>query len=143
MKRLHTRAMTRELDRQAGDEAEKHRHSAEVGDRLAVDLALGIWEIDDAVGDGVVAPDDVVAVDVGGAAVALLLDADDLALLGQRRDDPAEVDAIFLQTIKQHALKFEARTFYAGVGLANNKDYELPVDSSEDYVVNYKGLQEI
>ena len=57
--------------------------------------------------------------------------------------DPAEVDTIFLQTIKQHALKFDARTFYAGVGLANNKNYELPVDSSEDYVVNYQGLQEI
>ena len=57
--------------------------------------------------------------------------------------DPSEIDTIFLQTIKQHAMKFEARTFYAGVGLANNKDYELPVDSSEDYVVNYKGLKEI
>lgn len=57
--------------------------------------------------------------------------------------DPAEVDTIFLQTIKQHALKFEARTFYAGVGLANARDYEVPVDSSEDYVVNYQGLQEI
>src|SRR5690606_20428404 len=57
--------------------------------------------------------------------------------------DPAEVDIVFLQTIKQHALKFKARIFYAGVGLANNNDYELPVDSSEDYVVNYPGLKEI
>lgn len=57
--------------------------------------------------------------------------------------NPTDVDTIFLQTIKQHALKFKARTFYAGVGLANNRDYELPVDSSEDYVVNYQGLQEI
>jgi hypothetical protein len=32
-------------------------------------------------------------VDVGGVAVGLLLDADHLAALGQRRDDPAEVDA--------------------------------------------------
>lgn len=57
--------------------------------------------------------------------------------------DPAEVDTIFLQSIKQHALKFEARTFYAGVGLANAKDYELPVDNNENYVVNYQGLREI
>lgn len=57
--------------------------------------------------------------------------------------DPAEVDTVFLQNIKEHALKFNARTFYAGVGLANSKDYELPVDSNEGYVVNYKGLQEI
>ncbi|MGB7785532.1 MAG: Na(+)-translocating NADH-quinone reductase subunit F [Salinimicrobium sp.] len=57
--------------------------------------------------------------------------------------DPKEIDMIFLETIKQHAQKFDAKTFYAGVGLANSKDYELPVNSSEDYVVNYNGLQEI
>ncbi len=57
--------------------------------------------------------------------------------------DPKEFDMIFLETIKQHAKKFEAKTFYAGVGLANSKDYNLPVNSSEDYVVNYNGLIEI
>lgn len=57
--------------------------------------------------------------------------------------DPKEVPYIFLETIKEHAKKFNARTFYAGVGLANSRDYELPVDSSDDYVVNYAGLQEI
>ncbi|WP_029035233.1 hypothetical protein [Salinimicrobium terrae] len=57
--------------------------------------------------------------------------------------DPREIPMIFLETIKQHALKFDACTFYAGVGLANSKDYELPVSSSEDYVVNYPGLKEI
>ena len=57
--------------------------------------------------------------------------------------DPKEIDMIFLETIKQHAQKFNARTFYAGVGLANSSDYEKPVSSSEDYVVNYAGLQEI
>ena len=57
--------------------------------------------------------------------------------------DPGEIPYIFLESIKQHALKFEAKTFYAAVGLANSKDYELPVSSSEDYVVNYPGLKEI
>ena len=57
--------------------------------------------------------------------------------------DPSEVDAIFYQSIKEQALKFKARTFYAGVGLANSKDYELPVNSDDDYVVNYPGLKEI
>ena len=57
--------------------------------------------------------------------------------------DPAEIDMIFLESIKQHALKFEARTFYAGVGLANSRDYELPVSSDDDYVINYTGLKEI
>lgn len=58
-------------------------------------------------------------------------------------DNPKEVDAIFMETIKQHALKFNARTYWAGVGLANSIDYDLPVDTEEDYVVNYSGLQEI
>ena len=57
--------------------------------------------------------------------------------------DPKEIDMIFLETIKQHAQKFNARTFYAGVGLAISQDYERPVDKDEDYVVNYNGLQEI
>lgn len=57
--------------------------------------------------------------------------------------DPKEIPFMFLETVKQHALKFDAKTFYAGVGLANSKDYELPVNSADDYVVNYNGLQEI
>ena len=57
--------------------------------------------------------------------------------------DPREIDMIFLETVKQHADKFNARTFYAGVGLANSEDYEKPVVSTEDYVVNYPGLKEI
>jgi hypothetical protein len=57
--------------------------------------------------------------------------------------NPKEIDMIFLESVKQHALKFDAITYYAGVGLANSKDYELPVNSSENYVVNYNGLQEI
>lgn len=57
--------------------------------------------------------------------------------------DPKEIDMVFLEVVKEHAKKFDAKTFYAGVGLANSKDYELPVDSTEDYVVNYSGLQEI
>lgn len=56
---------------------------------------------------------------------------------------PKEIDRISMESIKQHALKFNARTFYAGVGLANSDDYELPVNSSEEYIINYDGLQEI
>ena len=58
-------------------------------------------------------------------------------------DDPNEYDVVFFETMKQYALKFKARTFYAPVGLANAKDYELPVTSAEDYVVNYPGIKEI
>lgn len=58
-------------------------------------------------------------------------------------DDPKDYDVVFMETIKEHALKFEAKIFYAGVGLANAKDYHLPVNKEEDFVVNYAGLQEI
>lgn len=58
-------------------------------------------------------------------------------------EDPEEVDLVFMETIKEHALKFEAKTFYAGVGLANSSNYEAPVSNAEDYVVNYSGLKEI
>ncbi len=57
--------------------------------------------------------------------------------------DPKEIDLVFMESIKQHALKFEARTFFAGVGLAHADNYELPVNDTENYVVNYNGLQEI
>ena len=58
-------------------------------------------------------------------------------------DDPKEIDRILMDEVKEHALKFEARTFYAGVGLANSRDYEKPVLNDEDYIVNYEGLQEV
>lgn len=58
-------------------------------------------------------------------------------------DDPNVFDVVFLETIKEHALKFKAKTFYAAVGLANAEDYESPVTSDSDYVVNYPGIKEI
>ncbi len=57
--------------------------------------------------------------------------------------DPKYYDPQLMKEIKDHALKFKARTFYAGVGIANSVDYEKPVVKDEDYTVNYDGLQEI
>ena len=57
-------------------------------------------------------------------------------------DDPAAFDPAFMKDIKDHAEKFNAKTFYAGVGLANSKNYEDPITSDEDYVVNYAGWME-
>ena len=57
--------------------------------------------------------------------------------------DPKDYDQVQLRKIKSHAEKFNAVTFYAGVGLARAGDYEEPVTSDEDYVVNFDGLQEI
>jgi hypothetical protein len=52
-------------------------------------------------------------------------------------------DEELMQKVSKHAVNYEAKTFYAGVGVANSISYELPVDSEEDYVLNYTGLIEI
>lgn len=58
-------------------------------------------------------------------------------------EDPRKFDLKFMEKIRDHAQKFNARTFYAGVGLANSADYEKPISRDEDYIINYEGLQEI
>lgn len=57
--------------------------------------------------------------------------------------DPERFDAVYMETVKQHALKFKARTYYAGVGLANAADYEAPLQKTQDYIINYNGIIEI
>lgn len=54
-----------------------------------------------------------------------------------------EYDEALMQKVKNHADKFEARTFYAGVGLGHGTDYGKPVIKDEDYTMIYNGLQEI
>ncbi|WP_396637094.1 Na(+)-translocating NADH-quinone reductase subunit F [Maribacter sp. R77961] len=48
-----------------------------------------------------------------------------------------------LNKMRDHALKFEAKTYYAAVGLVNANDYNLPVYLNEEYIVDYDGLIEI
>ena len=43
----------------------------------------------------------------------------------------------------EFAEKFEARTYYAGVGLAHGEDYTLPLSKETPVAINYQGLQEI
>lgn len=57
--------------------------------------------------------------------------------------DAHAYDPIFMETIKAHAEKFEAKTYYAGVGLGHGNDYGQPVLKDEDYTMVYKGLQQI
>jgi len=57
--------------------------------------------------------------------------------------DANTYDPVFMQTIKLHADKFEARTYYAGVGLGHGTDYGKPVIKDEAYTMVYNGLQEI
>lgn len=52
-------------------------------------------------------------------------------------------DPVFMQTMRQHGEKFEAKTFYAGVGLGHGSDYGKPVMLDQDYTMVYNGIQEI
>lgn len=58
-------------------------------------------------------------------------------------NDPREYDDQLMQKVKVHALKFEAKTYFAGVGLSNASDRERPVYLNEEYIVDYQGLIEI
>jgi len=55
---------------------------------------------------------------------------------------PEVFDEVLMQKVKAHADKFEAKTYYAGVGLSNAEDQKLPVYLNESYIVDYRGLIE-
>ncbi|MEQ5792594.1 Na(+)-translocating NADH-quinone reductase subunit F [Muricauda sp. NFXS6] len=57
--------------------------------------------------------------------------------------NPREYDEGLMQTVKNHAEKFEARTYFAGVGLSNAADRTEPLYLDEEYIVDYQGLIEI
>ena len=58
-------------------------------------------------------------------------------------NDPTVYDEQLIEKVRQHAVKHEARTYYAGVGLYNAKDQTLPVYLNENYIVDYHGLLEL
>ncbi|UAB81429.1 Na(+)-translocating NADH-quinone reductase subunit F [Marixanthomonas sp. SCSIO 43207] len=58
-------------------------------------------------------------------------------------EDANTYDPVFMQTIKVHAEKFDAITYYAGVGLGHGTDYAKPVIKNEEYTLVYNGLQKI
>ena len=57
--------------------------------------------------------------------------------------NPMNYDKVFMEKVRSHAEKFEATTFYAGVGLANAENYELPLTKKDPYAINFQGLQKI
>ncbi len=58
-------------------------------------------------------------------------------------DNPKNYDAKLMDEVKEHATKFKAKTYFAGVGFAHAKDYNKPLDKDEPYAINFSGLQEI
>ena len=57
--------------------------------------------------------------------------------------NPIQYDGILMEKVRAHAEKFEARTYFAGVGLAHADNYELPLTQDAPFAINYQGLQEI
>jgi hypothetical protein len=57
--------------------------------------------------------------------------------------DAHTYDADLMNRVKSHAEKFEAKTYYAGVGLGHGSDYGKPVIKDEEYTMVYKGIQQI
>ncbi len=58
-------------------------------------------------------------------------------------ENPGGFDTVLMKKMKAHAEKYEATAYYAGVGLSNAENQNLPVYLNEDYIVDYKGLIEV
>ncbi len=58
-------------------------------------------------------------------------------------NNPKDYDLKLMSQMKLHADKYNAFTYYAGVGFAHADDYNKPLHKEEPHVVNYEGLQEI
>lgn len=58
-------------------------------------------------------------------------------------EDPDAYDPAFMQIVREHALKHNAKTYFAGVGLINIENEEFPIYKNQPYKVNFRGLLEI
>ncbi|MGW9685531.1 Na(+)-translocating NADH-quinone reductase subunit F [Flagellimonas sp. 2504JD1-5] len=58
-------------------------------------------------------------------------------------NNPKDYDLELMKKVKNQANKFEARTYFAGVGLSNASNREIPIYLNEEYIVDYQGLIEI
>ncbi len=56
-------------------------------------------------------------------------------------DLPITYDVIWMETFKNHASTQEAKVIFAGVGLGNVVDKNLPPNLNEAYLLQYDGLQ--
>lgn len=61
----------------------------------------------------------------------------------QYPENPEEYDVIFMETFLKHAKEKKAKVLFAGVGIANAENFELPIYKTSDYIVNYDGFKEL
>ena len=55
--------------------------------------------------------------------------------------NPNNYDVVWMETFKKHAQEQDAKVLYAGVGLGNPDDENLPIYLNEEYLLEYSGLQ--
>ena len=58
-------------------------------------------------------------------------------------ENPDDYDIVFMHVVKAHADKYNAKTYYAGVGLTNVEDISYPIYKNQPYKVVFNGLLEI
>lgn len=56
---------------------------------------------------------------------------------------PESYDVIWMETFKQHAIKQEAKVWFAAIGLANSESVELPVFKDQPYYVAFDDFEKI
>ena len=57
--------------------------------------------------------------------------------------NPNDYDTIWMETFKQHALKSNAKVWFAGVGIANAESVESPVFKNQPYYVAFEDFVKI
>lgn len=55
--------------------------------------------------------------------------------------NPDNYDLVWMETFLKHAHEQDAKVLFAGVGLGNPDDENLPVYLNEDYLLEYNGFQ--
>lgn len=58
-------------------------------------------------------------------------------------NNPKDFDKALMEQVKEHAQKFKAKAYFAGVGFAHAEDYSKPLSKNEPYATNFTGLQEV
>ena len=63
--------------------------------------------------------------------------------VGPISNEPISYDVIWMETFKNHARKQKAKVLFAAVGLGAFEDHSLPPNLSEDYALQYEGLESL
>lgn len=66
-----------------------------------------------------------------------------LVKVSKNIQNPVKYDAIWMETFKQHALKNNAKVWFAGVGIANADNIDSPVFKDQPYYVSFNDFIKI